>query len=305
METSWDDLRYLLAVSRAGSLSRAGKRLGVAMTTVGRRLDALEAELGVRLVERNASGVALTEAGRALAQHARGIEAQIAGLERVAQGYQGELEGEVRVSTIETLAAVVIAPSLGELRREHPGLSVRLLSEQAVVSLTRHEADIAVRLGRPHAGSFVARRLATIQFGLYASPAYLAKRGRPSSPELGFEGHDWVTYASPIKAPEVAWMAARAGDRPAALSTNSVRVLLEAVEGGLGLGVLPTVLAPPGLVRLLGPEHLESCGVWMILHEDSARVPRVRAVADHIAREFSTRFEGIYGDEGGEESTIL
>jgi DNA-binding transcriptional LysR family regulator len=299
METSWDDLRYLLAVSRAGSMSRAAKQLKVAMTTVGRRLDALEQGLGVRLVERSPTGVQLTEAGRLLAEQARGVEVQIAGLERVAQGYQGEVEGEVRVSTIETLAAEVIAPSLPELRRLHPELCVRLMSEQAVVSLARHEADIAIRLGRPQAGSLVARRLATIHFGLYASPSYLARRGRPARPEQGFEGHDWVTYALPEQlVPEHGWMAARAGTRPAAMSTNSVRVLLEGVMAGLGLGVLPTVLAPPGLVRLLGPEVLESRGVWMILHEDSARVARVRVAADHIAREFATRFDGAQGAEG-------
>lgn len=282
---NWDDLRFALEAAREGSFSGAARAMGVAVTTVSRRIDALEARLDVRLFNRTYEGLELTESGAQLVERMHSIEDRVLALEREAMGHTDEVAGVVRISTIEPVAADIIAPHLGELLDAHPELEVILLSEQSAVNLARREADIAVRVGKPRGADLLIRRLTSFRFGLFASHSYLDRHGAPDSPETSLAGHRIVTYDDRFHhLPEVAWLHVRAQEATFALRTPSTRVMVQAVKHGLGVGVLPLAAASEELVCLLGPEHFPERPLWLVLHPDTAQVARIRATADFLVR---------------------
>src|SRR5689334_4799791 len=145
---NWDDLRFVLALSRAGSLARAAKELRVDHTTVGRRIEAVEADLGVRLFTRTTTGYVLTAEASALLPEIQRVEEAVLALERGAHAQHDSLEGSVRITSGETFGACYLAPRLVSFGRRHPGLTIELVTGGVVLDLARREADIAVRLFR-------------------------------------------------------------------------------------------------------------------------------------------------------------
>ena len=166
----WDDLRFFLAVARRGSLTTAAKDLRVAQSTVGRRLSSLETNLGARLLHRTPDGYTLTLAGHDVLRQAERVEIEALGVERSVGGRDAKLEGVVRVTCTETMAAHVLAPCFAALQEIHSGILVELMPNPNVLSLSMREADIAVRLVRSNEHDLVVRRIGLIAFGLYASP---------------------------------------------------------------------------------------------------------------------------------------
>ncbi len=281
----WNDLRYLLAAARRRSLSGAARRMGVAVTTVSRRLDALEAALGVRLFERTPQGLMPTDDGQRLIDHAIEVEERAMALAREALGRHSEVAGQVRISTVETIACELIVSGLEPLLETHPGLRLTVMSEHRIVSLARRECDIAVRLMRPTGNSLVGRRIGTLKFGLYASAEYLERFGQPDDPTGSLAGHRLVTYSERYAhLPEVAWLYERGGEDALSLKANSTLVVREALVSGVGMGLLPVQMAPKSLRQLVPPQSLPTRDIWLVIHEDSRRVSRIRLVADHIAK---------------------
>jgi DNA-binding transcriptional LysR family regulator len=202
---------------------------------------------------------------------------------RAADGAMEEEAGLVVVSTLESLATALIAPTMGAFRLAHPRVEVLLRGEPNVVSLAERKADIALRLVRPAEERVVARRVGVVLHGLYASKEYLARRGRPEAPTRSLAGHDLVGYDPRYDAaPEAAWLNVRADGARFALRTTSAAALVMGVEAGAGLGVMPVLLASPALVQLVGPEVLPQRDVWLVVHEDLTDAPHVRAVVDHL-----------------------
>jgi len=181
----WDNLRFFLALADAGSLSRAAEKLQVDHSTVARRIDALERELGVRLVERLSRAYRLTAQGEQVRDRAKEVEAGIADLARFASSVDRSPQRIVRVNGPPTFVANFLAPRLLPLQRQHPGLRIELVGEVRQVSLTRGEADLALRMERPRDKEIVARRLAVMAYGLYGSRDYLARCGEDEREYLG------------------------------------------------------------------------------------------------------------------------
>jgi DNA-binding transcriptional LysR family regulator len=165
MALDWDDLRVVLALDRSGSVAAASRNLGIDRTTAARRLAALEATLGTRLLVRRAGGVQPTTAARAIAARAAEMEALALAVDRELAGREGRVAGTVRVSATEALAGRVLAPALSDLCLRHSGLSVELEVEARAVSLARGEADVAVRLLSPVEATSAGRRVATVGYG--------------------------------------------------------------------------------------------------------------------------------------------
>jgi len=283
-DLDWDDIRFFLAASHSGSLAGAARRLKVSVATVGRRLDRLEEALGLRLFHRHAGGLRLTEHGQPLLDRAEAVSERMADFERAAAGSSSEEEGIVCVSTLETLATHVLVPHLAEFRRRHPGIDVILQSEMRLVRLAERHADIALRVIRPREERVVARKIATVRYGVFASEAYLAERGRPKDPLNDLAGHDAVTYDPRFEGiPEIAWFERREAPPHFALRVSSAAAIYQAVRSGCGLGILPTYVTGRGLVRLVEGEDLPQRDLWLAIHEDLRQSPRVRAVADYCA----------------------
>ncbi len=288
-DTSWDDLRIFLAMYRSGSQKAAARRLQVAHTTIGRRLVALESALGARLFDRTPNGVALTSVGLALLPRAERVEAELIAAERELRGADAKLEGPVRVTAGDGLVHYVIVPALGELRREHPGISIELRADTRELDLSRREADIAVRLHRPSERSLVARRLGVMKLGLFASRAYLERRGTPRT-LADLAGHDFVGFdASLDELPQVRWLRQTVGagkdPRWAIRATTTTAQALACVESQ-GIALLGTFVAArePRLVPVLPRAATPSRDMWLVVHEDMRRNARVAAVNEWLAK---------------------
>jgi DNA-binding transcriptional LysR family regulator len=155
----WDDLRFVLAVARAGTLAGAARRLGVNQTTVARRLSAAEASLGTKLYQRADGALQPTKAGMAAIDRAARIEQDIETLARDASPVDGGPAGLVRVTAVPLLVNHLLVPEVRSLAAKSPRLRVELIAEARNLSLTRREADVALRLARPEAGgSHLTRR---------------------------------------------------------------------------------------------------------------------------------------------------
>lgn len=275
----WGHLRFFLALARTGSLSRAARTLGVDRNTVARRVAALEEELGLPLYERGPQGWIRTAAGEELAALASRVEEDVLTLARHADARDTAVAGTVRLTTTSHVAATLLAPALPSLRERHPGLVLELAVNQRPFDLTRREADLAVRMGRPRESGLVTRKLSDVAFRLYASPAYVGRRRAVDLAADGFVGFD----ESLASAPQERWLARVAPDRRVVFRCNSTAALQAAAGAGVGVAVLPCFIADrdPRLVRLEGPEPVPH-ELWLLVHGDLRRTPRVRAVIEWL-----------------------
>ena len=277
---NWDDLRHVLAIARAGTLSAAAGRLGVNQTTAARRLTAIEGDLGARLFDRVDRRLVATPTGQAVIAHAEKMEGEAQLLERAVAGRDAALSGVVRVTSVESVMATFLVPRLGEFRRAYGDIALELIGDNTNLDLARREADIALRLARPREGQARTRRLADIGYAVYGSRAYLDGRSRPA---LG--DHDWVSHDETLShIPEAAWCKRAVRDFRPVLRCNGVQAMVEAVKAGVGVGILPCYRgdAEPDLTRLTGPAPVVRRELWLLVHGDLLKLMRVRAVVDWL-----------------------
>lgn len=278
---NWDDLRFVLALSKAGSLARAAKALKVDHTTVGRRIEAVEADLGVRLFTRTTTGYVLTADAERLLPDIAHVEDAVHAVERGAHAQHDSLEGRVRITSGETFGVCYLAPRLAAFGREHPGLTIELVTGGEVLDLARREADIAVRFFRSRHENLVVRRVAEIAHALYASADYLARRPFKKGGEL--RDHPILTTTSGPGVVEAAWVEKITGSARPAFVSNMTMALVEAARASAGIAVLPRYLGDrePTLRRLPMPDEPRE-PIWITVHRDLKQAPRVRVVLDFL-----------------------
>ena len=281
----WDDLRYVLALSKAGSLARAAKALRVDHTTVGRRVEAAEAALGVRLFARTTAGYVLTAEGERVLADLRRVEDAVLALQRGADAQRSTVDGTVRVTSPETFGCTYLAPQLAMLGRQHPGLAIELVTTGTILDLTRREADVAVRFFRTPHESLVVRRAGRVAYALYASHEYLARKPLRKPAELS--RHPLLTSVPGPGAVDASWLEALSGGARPALVCDLTMALLEAARAGAGVAVLPRYLGDrEAALRRVPMPHEPSETAWITVHRDVKDTPRVRAVLDHLAAVF-------------------
>jgi DNA-binding transcriptional LysR family regulator len=281
----WDDLRYFLAVARAGSITEAARSLKVSLATVSRRIAALEGKLKVGLFDRKLGGYTLSESGEAVRVKAEEIEQAVLAAEREVIGRDLSPAGKVRITTGDDIAAVVIAPRLAEFERKFPDISLEIIARLEVANLTRREADIALRTVRPTHGNLVVRQVGWWNLGLYAARSYAKARGlRPGMTDLSNVGIiTWSEEYSHLGGGR--WFAEHAPGARVTLAANSRLIHQAACKAGIGVAILPCLAADsdPELVRLLPPEQVVSVKLWLVVHQDLTHTARVRAVMDFLA----------------------
>ena len=279
---NWDDVRYTLALSKSGSLARAAKVLGVDHTTVGRRVEAAEKSLGVRLFARTTTGFVLTQEGERLLEPMKSVEEAVLSVERAANSHHGGLEGSVRVTSPETFGISYLAPRLAAFGRQHPGLTIELVPGGDVLDLGRRQAEIAVRFFRSRTQSLVVRRVAEVGHALYASHEYLAARAFLGPQDL--RNHRLLTTPSSQRSVEGQWLKRFTGTAKSSFVSDLTIALVGAVKASAGIAVLPRYLGDPepGLRRLtVADEPTEP--VWLTVHKDLKDAPRVRVLLDFLA----------------------
>lgn len=273
----WDDLRHFTALADEGSLSAAARRLGVEHATVARRIAALEDKVGVKLVDRRGGRYVLTGAGERVADHARRMEAEALGIERALRAGLEEAFVQVSVSAPPLIISHLVAPRLPVLRRAHPRLRLLLLGQSRFVSLTRGEADLALRLTRPNDATLVVRKVGSVTYRLYGSKDYVTSH-RPE--EFAFIAFD----ESLENAPHQVWLRNLAGERPTLLRSNDLAIQTAAAQAGVGVVALPTFVGEAaGLVKADPDDGSSTRDLWLAFHRDLRDTPAVAAVASFLA----------------------
>ncbi len=281
---AWDDLRFVLAVSRTGNLQKAAATLGVNHSTMFRRLNALEQTLGSKLFERLATGYRPTDSGRRFLEAAERMETEALALDRDLTGRDTRLTGTVKVTASETLAFGILTGEIARFREAQPGIAVELMVDNRVLDLSRREADIALRASRPAQGDLFGRKLADIAWRFYASPAFLDAHGKPRSlrdldkrPLIS-----WGEATQPTKA--AAWLAKNLGTAAIAYRTGSLVNQMMAAKAGIGVALLPSYLgnADSGLTPVLPVLSDLSTELWLVTHRSLKDTARIRAFMDIV-----------------------
>jgi DNA-binding transcriptional LysR family regulator len=277
----WDDLRFFLAVVRAGSFSGAAENLGVEQSTVSRRVAQLEAELGHNLFDRQATGPRPTDLAALLREPAERIESEMRAIRDLAAGHSAAIEGRVRLALTESFAVHVFVPHmLSELRALHPGLAIDLVLGTRAADLVQREADLALRFFRPSEGDLVTKRVASFSTAVLAHRGYA--QGRPSDAEA----LDWIVLElESAFSPDGAYVSKHVRREPAMRVTSHL-VQVEAVRAGHGVALLARahMRLDPELLELdLGLPHGPAIDVWLAAPRTLKPIPRVSAVWDFLA----------------------
>ncbi len=281
---NWSALKEFLVVAECGTLSAAARRLGVSQPTLTRRMRDLEESLRAELFRRTPRGLALTEAGEALIAPARQMQAGAHAVELAATGHDSSLAGLVRLTATEGIALEWLTPALAEFRGDHPAIDVQVIVSNTAVNVLRREADIAIRLGRPQQKELVARRVADLVLGLYASRAYIEAHGEPRT-RADLAEHEGVAFdAELMYSGTGSWLERSMGPARIAYRANTLGAQLAAIRAGFGIGGQSCFIASryPDLVRVL-PEVEISLDLWLVTHPGLRRTARIRAVYDFLA----------------------
>ena len=286
-DADWGDLRYFLAVSRAGTLAGAARVLQVNHSTVLRRLASLEGDLGTRLFDRHQGGYALTAAGETLATQLATVDELIDAAQRQLGGLDAQLSGPLRLTTTDTLLGPLLMPMLAEFRCLHPRIQLQVVVNNSFLNLSRREADIAVRPATAPPEHLIGRPAGVLQTAPYAARSYLRQsgRGRPPRHDEAWDSYDWVVPDDTLShLAQARWVAANVPEERRAVCADSLVAMTEAVHHGMGAGMLLCLLADPDrdLVRLAPPDPALDTPLWILTHPDLRGSARVRAFSDFL-----------------------
>jgi DNA-binding transcriptional LysR family regulator len=290
LDVSADDLRYLLAVARAGRMVSAAALLEVDHTTVKRRIGRLEAALGVRLLDRGADGWELTEIGREVAKRAGTLEQVVEQVVAAASGGDDAVRGTVRVVAPDGFGSLFVAPALARVQAAHPGIVVELVTSTRPLSLRGSGYDIAVTVGSSAASRLKSEVLAPYALRLYASPAYLAAHA-PITTFADLENHDLVFYVDALLTVHELDLAPVLNGMRVGFGSTNVFAQLEATRAGAGVGLLHAFMGErdPGLVPVLPDEVDFRLQFSIATRRDSASVDAVAVVQRAIRAEVKER----------------
>lgn len=300
--SNWDDLRIFAAIASEGSLSAAARRLKVSQPTMGRRLQALEAGLGAKLLDRAGGGpggnYVLTPKGAELLPMVERMVAAGETIERARPDFAEDATGTVRVAS-GPMTIRFIARRLPELLDELPGIEIELASSYSLINLSRREADIALRNRRPEEGRLAMRAIPQPSYAVFGAQSYVAREPAAKT-EARYEHCRWIGFDDTRGHSEsFQWLCARIGRVPQIRCSNA-STILDTLITGAGLAVLPCFLGAeePSLVQLTPPiDELDREGLWLVVHEDMRDRPRVRLAADRIAALFQ-RYRDLLQPQG-------
>jgi DNA-binding transcriptional LysR family regulator len=284
----WNDLVYFLELARQSRLAPAARRLKVDHTTVSRRIAELEKSLSVKLFGRKPDGFFLTEHGHRLFSIAERIEQEASSVQQALGSDTTTATGRVRVAAMEGIGAFFLAERFTELVARNPGILVELVTERHLISLTKREADIFISFVHPDGKRLVIKKIGSFRLALYASPAYLARRGMPAD-RTELPSHTFVDYVEDLVAIQpVHWLLDVLEPSNVAFRSSSMHAQQNAVAAGAGIGLLPlfSAKANPMLIPVLGDEVKVYRDVFLSVHEDIEFMTRVRSVSRHLAHIF-------------------
>lgn len=294
---NWNDLKYLLAVHRKGTLSAASIELGVNQTTVARRLSKLEKNIGVSLLQRTAGSLALTIEGLKALDYIEAAEDELFKLEKLLK-QDREIRGALKITAVDSVIDGLLMPGMADLLSKHPDLQLTFQGSTTNLNIDKFEADIAIRLARPQSGSMIISKLSEIGFAVYGPPM-IAGRGLKN----GLNSVPWVAFDDNLSnIPEMKWLAASYPDVQICLRSHTATSLAKALESTPAVGILPCFLGGENrnLIRLSGDQPILSREAWLITHQDTYQTPRIRAAIAWLKMLFSTNRDWLNGNKARE-----
>jgi DNA-binding transcriptional LysR family regulator len=285
----WDKLRIFHAAAQAGSFTRAGETLTMSQSAVSRQVSALEQELGTPLFHRHARGLILTEEGELLMHAARDIAVKLEEVRGQLVDSRGQPTGVLRVTTTVGLGSTWLTSRINEFIDLYPGIHLELILDDSELDVAMRQADVAIRLRAPTQPDLVQRKLFTVHFHVYASPAYLKRFGQPQSVD-DIDNHRIVVFGenAPSYLKDMNWLCTAGREpgqpRSAALSVNNVVAIRRAVDKGVGIAMLPDYIVGPDadLVTVLSEYEVPSFDCFFVYPEELRESARVTVFRDFL-----------------------
>lgn len=282
----WDDIRFLLEVSRHPKLADAAARLKQDPSTVSRRLKRLERDLGLTLFERTRRGHVLSPRGQEIIRHAELAERSFSRIAQQADDGTQSLSGHIRLGVTEGLGAAVIAPSIADFTRANPAISLDLIAMSGFANVSRREADMAILLSRPTTGRLKVRRLTDYALRLYSTHDYL--KSQPAITTVGdLHEHVLIGYVDDmLYSEQLRYYDDVAAGLTPRLSSPSIVAQMEMTRSGAGICMLPRFMAEraPELVPVLAGQADVKRSFWLAIHEDVAEFARMRQMTDFLVQ---------------------
>jgi DNA-binding transcriptional LysR family regulator len=289
MALDWDKLRVFHAAAEAGSFTHAAETLRLSQSAISRQVSALEHDVGVPLFHRHARGLVLTEQGEMLYRTAHDVLMKLEHIKTRLTETKDQPSGLLRVTTTVGLGAGWLTERIPEFLELYPDIQLQLILANEELDLTMRQADCAIRLRQPQQPDLIQRRLFTVHFHLYASPAYVAKYGKPGAiSEL--KKHRIVTFGEPVPPhlSELNWLETvgdfEGGKRVATLQINDILSIKRAVQRGAGIAMLPDYLVDKeaGLVQLLPETEVPSFDTYFAYPEVMKNQAKLHAFRDFV-----------------------
>ena len=289
----WDKLRIFHAVAAAGSFTHAGQQLTLSQSAVSRQISALEEEISTPLFQRHARGLTLTDEGELLYTAVREVLSRLAAAEEALKNIHESPRGPLKITASHGIGAYWLLPRLKEFSKEYPEVEIHLLMEDRELDLSQREADLAVRMRAPVQADLIQRKLFTVHYHMYASKEFLEKQGAPKTLEdiCNFPIVVYGETAAP-EIREINWLLEhykkhfKSGCKGSITRINNITGILQAVEVGLGIGVLPDYVAigHPDLVRVLPEVPAPSFDVHLVYADALRQSKRVAAFRDFLVK---------------------
>ncbi|MDZ4299015.1 MAG: LysR family transcriptional regulator [Moraxellaceae bacterium] len=283
------DLEVVLALARGGTLARASSRLEVDASTVFRLVQRIEKGLGQRIFERTSHGYLPTDLGLRLLQHAEVVESELQAARGATHSEEGEVSGLVRISAVDAVLNALVVPALAPLLAEHPLLRLEFRASNELANLTRRDTDIVLRSTNKPPPHLVGRQVGTMHFSVYASKV-MARQLLKKNTELTFESLASLPWISVDEAmpehPGVLWRKRYLPSVQPVLQVNSMLTAAEAIEAGIGVGVVANFHAQnrPQLAPVTATLVDCEIGLWLLTHQESRHLRRIALVVRHLAQ---------------------
>lgn len=278
-DLDWNDLRYVVAVSRDGSAAAAARSLGVSHATVLRRVAAIEQGVGAALFDRLPTGYVPTDIGRTLIEVGESFQNALLDTHRRIEARTGGLSGTVRFTTTDSLAHCVVPALLASFRARYPAIVVELVVTNAKLNLDTRAADVTLRPTVQPPEDWVGMRLAHNDFALFASPDYLSRRA-----DVPWADYDWLMPAGAAGDNAVTrWLQERVAEDRIVGTADSFLALRQLAASGLGAAPLPMFMAGPDLLPFENLPRSTTGDLWVLTHPDLRRAARIQAFMEHLA----------------------
>ncbi len=277
---NWDNVRYFLAVARAGSVTAAAREMGVKHSTILRRLDTLEQEVDTKLFSRLSSGYRLTPAGESILPMAEQMEHNALSLSRALRGVDSVAEGPVNFTLPDNTTFVFdIREIVAEFALKYPKITLNVLSESEFSDINRLEHDVALRVTNEPPDDLIGKKVASVFVDAYVS------KDHENADEQKFADYRWILWLMNKKNTQLEeWMLSHISGDQIVMRTNDVGTAITAVEQGVGACILPRHVGDKisGLKRLNLPEIEYESGLWLLTHEDYRGVTRIKVLMDFL-----------------------